>query len=103
MAKKKKPAHIEDDEDLSAESVSAELWVVKLAYQNDGVVRADSESEAIEAYKELMGIKSSDHPFQADPLVDGVESLALSEDDADKLDSVGGLVLLPNRDKRVDE
>lgn len=103
MAKKKKPTHVEEDIDVEVESASAELWVVKLAYQNDGVVRADSEAEAIEAYKELMGIRSSDHPFQADPLVDGVESLALTEEDAEQLDTVGGLVLLPNRERRVDE
>lgn len=54
-------------------------WLCGLRYNKSAVVEADSEASAIQAYKEVMGIRSSDHEFKAEFLPDGYDHLELDD------------------------
>lgn len=78
MAKRRVVAASSED---AVEDARSGLWLVKLDETSckAAVVEADSELEAIEKYKEVMGIRNSIHPFKCGFLEDGADHLDLDE------------------------
>lgn len=65
----------------AAEDARTGQYIVKLddPHCKAAVVEADSNLEAIEKYKEVMGIRSSIHEFRAEFLENGADHLELDE------------------------
>lgn len=54
-------------------------WLVSLQHNRSAVVEASNENAAIQVYKDVMGIRSSDHEFKAEYLEDGFDHLEVDD------------------------